>query len=548
MRSSVALALVLVSSFAAAAPPDLVVVISIDQFRQEYVTRFEPWFSEGGFRKLMAEGAAYPEAWFPYGTTYTCVGHATIGTGRLPQDHGIIANEWFDDRAKKSVYCVDDERARPSEGNDGAYSPVLLEGDSLGDRLQERYPGSKVIGVGIKDRAAILMAGRKADAAYWFDEDLPGFVSSSYYRWNREVLAFNESVPRRIAARPVWEPSGLIPEADLARVTYDPEHLWKHKGEDTGEGSFPHVIADADDLLYTPFANDLVLDFARHVLDVEWMGREDGSPDILWVGLSAQDYLGHNYGPDSREVADAVVRLDRSLEAFFADLERRFGERVVVAVTADHGTQAIPEVTRDKGLHGGRISIATTSASKTIGGLPPLRRDLEMRIAKRLGVELRDGHPVSSRFLLSLEQPSYYLNWERIEALGLDPQTVANAVRDSLLEIDGVAGAWTAAELMRVGPPSTPLEQMARLSFRPDRAGDVLAYLKPGYMWSGKTTGSTHGQPVEPDQHVILMLAGPGVPKGRHTERAEIQQLARTLGHLLGIDAGTPGGPLLPGF
>ncbi|HUF11361.1 MAG TPA: alkaline phosphatase family protein, partial [Rhodothermales bacterium] len=217
------IALLFLAAPLSAAPPDLIVVLVIDQFPQEYIERFAPHFVPGGFRQLMTEGAYYPQAWYPFATTYTCPGHATIGTGRLPSEHGIIANEWFDDENDRTVYCVDDARARGTAGSAGAYSPVLLGTDSLGDRLQERTPASKVIGIGLKDRSGILMAGRKGDAAYWFDDDLPAFVSSSYYQFNPRVLDFNERLESFIAANPRWEP--LQDVAGGAVRTDDPPEL-----------------------------------------------------------------------------------------------------------------------------------------------------------------------------------------------------------------------------------------------------------------------------------------------------------------------------------
>jgi hypothetical protein len=540
-------ALLLAALPSLAAPPDLVVVVVIDQFPQEYVERFAPYFSKGGFPRLMTDGAYYPQAWHPHATTYTCVGHAAIGTGRNPREHGIVANEWYDEERERTVYCVEDPRVRSTAGKEMGYSPVLLDGDSLGDRLQETYDPalSKVIGIGLKDRSGILMAGKKADAAYWFDPAVPGFVSSTYYRFNPRVLEFNRGVAEFIASVPEWAPSDLIPAADLPRVTWDPPEVAKHKG---GSG-FPHRIEKASQFVATPFANDLVLDLARHVIDVEWLGREDGAPDILWIGLSAMDYLGHSYGPDSLEVADAVVRLDRSLESFVSDLAVRFGDRVTVAVTADHGTQSIPEVLVRRGKAGGRVALTNPAASvTTIGGMSPVRRDLEKRIARKLGIRLSDASPMDDRMILRTTTPNFYLNWTRIEALRLDPERVRRAVRDSLLEIEGVAAAFTSSDLSVLREPASSVERAARLSFRADRSGDVVAYLEPGYIYSGGTTGSTHGQPVEADQHVLLMLWGAGVPRGVHPARVEIPQLARTLGALLGVDAGTPGGEVLPGF
>ncbi|HLJ75218.1 MAG TPA: alkaline phosphatase family protein, partial [Thermoanaerobaculia bacterium] len=236
-------------------PPDLIVVISIDQFRYDYLTRFAPYFSAGGFNRAMQHGADFRRALYPYSTTYTGPGHAAIGTGYTPSHSGIIANTWLDRLTGKPQYCVADDRAR------GGFSPVNLDSDSLGDRTRERYNGSKVIGIALKDRAAILMAGRKASAAYWFDSKLPGFTSSSYYHANQTLLTgFNKSVSTYTAAHPQWTQSQFIPQADLERMTHDPPALRKYKTRMDGLGvEFPHPIQSIAALEDTPFGNDLVL-------------------------------------------------------------------------------------------------------------------------------------------------------------------------------------------------------------------------------------------------------------------------------------------------
>src|SRR5438270_2399506 len=175
------LILLIALPLAAQKAPDLIVVVSVDQFRYEYLTRFEPYLSDGGFNRAIKHGANFTRALYPYAVTYTGPGHAAIGTGYVPARSGIVANTWLDRTTSTPVYCVDDMRAVRG------FLPLTLDSDSLGDRLQEKSAGSKVIGVALKDRAAILMAGRKATAAYWFDTKMPGFTSSSYYHANRTM-------------------------------------------------------------------------------------------------------------------------------------------------------------------------------------------------------------------------------------------------------------------------------------------------------------------------------------------------------------------------
>ncbi|HEX3578510.1 MAG TPA: alkaline phosphatase family protein, partial [Thermoanaerobaculia bacterium] len=465
--------LIVVSAFvaipvAAQQRPDLVVVISIDQFRYDYMTRFAPYFSEGGFNRALKGGANFRRSLYPYATTYTGPGHAAIGTGYTPSRSGIIANTWFDRLTASPEYCVNDERSR------GGFSPLNLASDSLGDRVGERYPGSKVIGIALKDRAAILMAGRKATAAYWFDPQAPGFTSSSYYAWNKSVVTeFNKTVTATLVAHPAWTQSDYIPAVDLGRITHDPPALRKYKTQREGLGvEFPHRIRSIDAFTYTPFGNDLVLDFAERVIDAEKLGTEDNAPDVIYLGLSSPDYLGHAFGPDSLEVADTVVRTDRQLADFFKWLDGKFGKRYSVAITSDHGVQSIPEVARDMGRDAGRVDMRNPNATvRTMGELAKERRALEKAVALKLGLKVGDETSTSDAFIVYFEEPAIYLNWMRIRELKLDGERVKRAVRDAAKQLKGVRTAFTNSELMATNKQAEDVEQAMRLSFRADRSG-----------------------------------------------------------------------------
>jgi predicted AlkP superfamily pyrophosphatase or phosphodiesterase len=525
--------------------PDLIVVISIDQFPYYYITRFQPYFAADGFNRALKHGANFTHSLYPYSVTFTGPGHAAIGTGYVPARSGIVANNWFDRSTGNVEYCVGDARAK------GGFSPLNLDSDSLGDRLQEHYPKSKVYGISLKDRAAILMAGRKANAAYWFDPAIPGFVSSAYYRFDKPLIdSFNATLPPFVATHTTWDQSSFIPTSDLARITHDPESLRKWKSDPKNLGTkFPHPIKNADALTYTPFGNEIVLQFAERLIDAEGLGTEDDNPDVVFLSLSSQDYLGHAFGPDSLEVADSVVRIDRELEAFFHDLDTKFGNRWTFAITADHGVQSIPEVARDMGREAGRVDMRNPAKSaKTFADLSPQRRDLEKRIAKSLGVKVTNATPLSKSFIVYFDEPAFYLNWTRIRDLNLDGERVKRAVRDAAKQIDGVSAAFTNSELNIPNPDAPPLEAAVRLSFRADRSGDILLTLKPGYIWnySDPPTGTTHGQPVEADQHVPTMLWGAGIRPGSFDEAVAPTFLAKTLAHLLGIDAGGAETRVLP--
>lgn len=525
--------------------PDLTVVIVIDQFRHDYLERFRPYFAPDGFRRFLDRGATFTNAYYPYSATFTGPGHAAIGTGYPPSENGIVGNDWYDRATGRNVYCVGDTRVA------GRFSPVHLQSDSLGDRVQEKFPGARVYAVALKDRAAILMAGRKATAAYWF-EPKTGFTSSSYYRSNTALMtSYNATIAADVAAHPEWVQSSYIPASDLPKLTYDPESLRKHKSDRAGLGvSFPHPIKSLDALTYTPFGNGLEIRFAQRLIETERLGVAGGSPDILFIGLSSPDYYGHSFGPESLEVADGIVRMDRDLASLFAWLDARYAGRYTAALSADHGVQSIPEVARALGRDAGRVSLRNPSAAiKTIGdlaGYAPARAELERLVAAALDQRIADDTPIDQGFISLFEEPSVYLNWSRVAASGLDGERVKRAVRDAAMKLKGVSGAFTNSELMTTRSPQSPIERSVRLAFRADRSGDVLITLKPGYVWGFNPNGATHGQPVDDDQHVPLLLWGRGVTAKRYEMRVAPTDIAKSLGSLFGVDAGAADSLLLP--
>ncbi|HEX6640649.1 MAG TPA: alkaline phosphatase family protein, partial [Thermoanaerobaculia bacterium] len=521
----------------AAESPRLIVVISVDQLRFDYVERFMPWLTERGFKRFTRDGAVFANARYRYSVTFTGPGHASIGTGLLPAENGIVGNSWFERDApldeaqwlwyfdditaytapalatRKAPpaepwwklggtprYCAYDERVRVSAGKSSGMSPVNLAGDALADRIKEHSPQSRVFALALKDRAAILMGGRRADAAYWFDRDLPGFVSSTYYRFNPDVFAFNESVRGYFPASAEWTPSPYIPTADLQRITFDPPGAWPLKNTTYG-GTFPHPVKTMKALTYAPFAQDLVLDFAQTIIATEKLGGGDAT-DVLFVGVTPTDYVGHYYGPDSMEVADNFVRLDRSLAHFLDALERRFGDRVLVALTADHGVQSNPEIVklRDPKADVGRLDLRTPDPNAAlIADLPPLRLHIERDLARRLGIAFDENASLAHALVFFFEEPSLWLNWKRIAELHLDPERVKRALRDVLLAMKkhGIADAWTNTQLLTPDANASRVQQLMRASYRSDRAGDVLMALRPGWIWMWGSNSTTHGQPVD---------------------------------------------------
>ena len=543
----------------AAERPALVVVLAVDQMRADYLDRFRPWFGRDGFQRFLERGARFPEARQRHAATLTCPGHTAIGSGLDPHDTGVVANDWIDVTTGRREYCVGDRGARwvgaPRNAPAIAIlpaSPVLLSGSFLGDRLKEKFPAARVVSVSLKDRSAVPMGGRKADAAVWFERSWGRFVTSSYYPPRPSILAFNEKLPAFFASHPRWELSGRIPEKDLARVTFDPPELARFKETLPGTGSaFPHVLPNPASVVESPMGDELLLDFARHAIRDFRLGRKPGgAPDLLFVGLSSLDYYGHRAGPDSREVADGIVRLDAQLEAFFRWLDAEVGaDRTLLFLTADHGTTPIPEVTREKerrrtgkgdpGL-AGRVDFGNALlVGAAVRDASPDRLALEKYLAAKFGYSLDPALPNALEGAVAgFEEPiGFYLNRPVIARRRLSAERVKEAIRDWARARPGVRVAFTNTEILDGLPATEPLSLAIARGFRLDRSPDVVVYLKPGWIFRSEP-GSTHGEPSDDDSRVPLLAWGPGVRAGSWNVRVSPLSIARTVGALFGFEAG----------
>lgn len=552
----------------AAEKPSLVIVISVDQMRPDYLERFRPYFGKDGFARFLEGGAVFSQARQRYASTFTGPGHAAIGAGLDPSHSGIVANYWYDDRDHREVYCVEDRRTQwvgtaPDAPKVSATpaSPVLEEDASLGDRLKEKLSASRVVGIALKDRAAVLMAGRRADAALWFEEGFSRFVTSTYYSPHEELLAFNERLPDFFAIHREWTLSGRIPDEALDRITFDPPALYEAKSPPEGFGAtFPHRLRTPRAAISSPFGDLLMLDLSRSVIETMRLGSRPSTPDLLFVGLSSTDYYGHWFGPGSKEIADGIVRLDAALEEFFQWIDARVGRgRVLLFLTADHGVQPLPEVTRatykektgqSDYLIAGRVDFSNSRDRQEDPTLKQLGGDrfaLEWFLAKKFGYELdTDARNASEGAIAYFQEPCFYLNRPVLARRGLSVEKVKEAVRDWIAARPGVLEAFTNTEILNGLPATAPFALAIERSFRADRSGDVFVVLKPGWMWSyGREAGTTHGQPHDDDARVPLLAWGPGVIPGTYAPRVSPISIARTVAALFGFVAGEPDAEIL---
>jgi len=542
--------------------PRLVVLIAVDQLRADYPERFTAHFGEKGFLRLAREGKVFTQARYSHAATLTGPGHSVIGSGIYGDRSGIVGNRWYSYETGKNANCAHApaRERKPGEcapevkgsalppGVTWIKSPCAFEGKTLAERVKERYPEARVVGVSIKDRSAILMAGKKADAAYWVEEGADGtasFACSAYYPSCRpEVLAYGNE--EGLSGKP--GPGGILPLfrkhpawAEWACSLPSPceqacpDDVTEAHAEEAGLGKrFPHPVKDAAALLTTPYGNDLLEGFAERVVEAHGLGRNRrGAPDVLALGFSSTDYFGHPFGPDSCEAADGMKRLDGTLGRFLDFLAARVGrENLLVFLTGDHGVAPLPEVSMKKGIPAGRLDFYGSSGrtKETIGDLPPLRQRLEYALARRLGIPMNARTPIASALVVAYHEPSLYLDRRRI---GEKTLHAARAwLKEALLQVEGIQEVYTAEEI-EAGEAPEPV----RLAFRKDRSGDLLVLLRPYWTMGGAEGGADHGQIHDYDARVPLMVWGGGVHPGVEDGAVDVAQIAPTLAAILGLDA-----------
>lgn len=519
--------------------PKLVVGIVVDQMRQEYLYRFENKFGENGFKRLMNGGFMLSNAHYNYVPTYTGPGHASIYTGSTPAIHGIIGNDWWDKNLKKTVNCVEDPRQKPvgnSDGN-GDVSPWRLLSTTITDELKLfTQKKSKVIGISIKDRGAVLPAGHFADAAYWFNTADGKFISSTYYfeavpAW---VDKFNGLKVAESYLSKEW--NTLLPIAQYTESGPDDspyEKVWKGKDKPV----FPYDLSKlnkanggADMLIHTAFGNDLLTDFALAALKGENLGKNSVT-DFFTISFSSTDLVGHSMGPNSVEVEDTYIRLDKNIETLLSKLDEEVGkDNYIVFLTADHAVVDAPQSLRDAKLPAG---IFTRGKA----------------LKDELNTYLQKNFP-NKTLIESVSNGQVFFNQELFSTdpkiAGIDLLIATDLVMNYIQSKEGVAQVYTRSSLKQANYNAAGLEGMIVRGFNHKRSGDVAFELEPGWLDWSSTYGTSHGSAYTYDTHVPMLFYGKGIRKGTTAERHDITDLAPTLSVLLKIKfpSGCTGKPI----
>jgi predicted AlkP superfamily pyrophosphatase or phosphodiesterase len=496
-------------------PPKLVVVVVVDQMRFDYYERFGPQW-HGGFAQARERGRFYTQARHAHALTETAPGHATIATGTHPSRHGVVANNWLDRTTNNSkVEAVADPNTTligSDKPGDGA-SPFALLRDGVGDWLQAVHPEAIVISLSIKDRAAILLGGKHPDAAIWYEDELGGYTSSTWY--GETLPAWVEAYNQKDRAAALYGEQGwVLRENDDvygdARRQTDPKFVSAF-GDYALTKQFPHVI-DVEGKLPrhvirdTPFGDRMTLELALEAVAAEGMGA-DAVPDLLLLSLSGGDYAGHRYGPNSVEIRDYYLHMDEALGEFIGALDQRLGDDYVLILTSDHGVAPIPEYSD--------IETAGRFVGKT--DVPPeLAATVKaLKLSKKHKPEFTYTHGVELAFPETVDEP------KQIE--------VRSELARRLRELDDLADAWTRDELLG-GEDRTEFAAAWRYSFHPERSAQILLQYAPGVVMYAEGTG--HGTPYDYDQHVPLVIVGPGIA-GTWTEPVRSVDIAPTIAALI---------------
>ncbi|MBV8896621.1 MAG: alkaline phosphatase family protein [Acidobacteriaceae bacterium] len=498
------------SPASSALKPKLVVGIIIDQFRYDYLTRFRADY-HGGLDQLMSKGADFTNANYAQVPTVTAVGHSIFMSGAMPSVSGIVGNAWYDRGEQKIVTSVCDWKEKivggpteppgPKCTDSDPASPRRLLVSTLGDELRAAHPDSKIVGISIKPRGAVLPSAHRAAGAFWFDDATGHFVSSTFYmkqlpNW---AAAFNE---RKLPAKYTEQEWAGFPS-------------WKFHPR---IGHAPYEAIPA-----SPWGNELIEAFAESAINGEQLGQRGGT-DLLTISFSSNDYVGHRVGPDAPEVRDMAIRTDQLIGKLFHLLDEKIGmKNVMVVLSADHGVAPIPQQGETARMPGGYIAvdpeeIVESALAHRFGNREWLIRgvgETSLYLNRETMADAKtDGHVI----------PESEIYTVAAHALLAAPQLHAARVYTRPQLENGITGDFIARDEMN--------------GFYAPRSGDLALVLEPNYMPG--TSGTTHFSPYVYDTHVPVLFMGPGIRAGQYDGAIQPNDIAPTLASMLGIQ--TPSG------
>ena len=510
----------LISTFPAnVSRPKLVVGLVVDQMRWDYLYRYYSRYSGGGFKRLINQGFSAENTFIPYTPTYTGCGHASIYTGSVPAINGIIGNDWYDPQQKRGIYCAEDTTVRTvgSDTRAGLMSPKNMLTTTITDelRLATNFK-SKVIGISLKDRGAILPAGHAANAAYWYDGQTGDWITSTHYM--TKLPKWLEDYNKTKLADKFFDKNwaSLYPIDTYVQSTADDvPYEGKARGEQTP--TFPHPLKlysgkNYEMIKSTPYGNTITLDLAKLAIQSENLGQ-GSSTDFLAVSCSATDYVGHQYGPNSIEAEDTYLRLDKDLEDFFNYLDTKIGKgNYLLFLSADHGAAHVSSFMTDNKLPGGNFS--------------------DSKVIKTLNTLIEEKYKVKKAIVTSTNS-QFYFDHEAIEAADADYTAIKALAIKTLKQEDEV---FDAVDLNNLSAETLPdqIKKAITNGYNAKRSGDIYYILKSNYFGGGKT-GTTHGSWNPYDTHIPCVFMGWNVKPGKTNKTHYMTDIAATLAAMLHI-------------
>ena len=501
------------------AKPKLVVGIVIDQMRWDYLYRFNQLYSTNGFKRLLGEGFSCENTFIPYTPTYTAVGHTCIYTGSVPSIHGIVGNNWYDKSLDKMVYCTDDSTVTTigNLSDAGKMSPENMWATTIGDelRLSNNFK-SKVIGIALKDRGAILPAGHSANAAYWYDDKGGKWISSTYYMADVPAWVKDFNAKDAVATYMSNDWNTLLPidQYDLS-TTDDKSYEASIFGETTV--TFPHKLSAIGASKYgsfrtTPFANTFTFDFAKQAIENEKLGSNTVT-DFLTLSISSTDYIGHSFGPNSIEIEDTYLRLDKDIADFLQYLDQKLGKgNYLTFLTADHGVAHVPAFLAEHKIPGGTFSDADFT------------KEINQLIESKFGVK---------NAVLAIVNYQVYLNFAEIEKQRKDKAAIVNSVINLLRQKPYIINVFETDKIMQA-TIAEPQKRMMTNGYNPKRSGDIQFTFKPGYF-DGGNKGTTHGLWNPYDAHIPLLFFGWNILPGKTNRETYMTDISATVAAMLQI-------------
>jgi predicted AlkP superfamily pyrophosphatase or phosphodiesterase len=511
--------------------PKLVVGIVVDQMRYDYWYRYFDKYSEGGFKRLLRDGFNCRNHHYHYAMTVTAAGHAAVYTGSIPAISGMVANEWFDQKLGRTVYCVDDSTVQTvgsTNNKAGKMSPRNLLVSTITDQLRIGTNfQSKVVGVAIKDRGSILPAGHTANAAYWFDTKTGNWITSDFYMKDLPNWVKNYNARKRPSElmQLGWKP--LLPLDQYTESTAD-NKPYESKLTGTTSPTLPQDLAGVSGDAYgilasTPHGNTITKEMALEALKNEDLGKGTAT-DFLAVSFSTPDYVGHAFGPNSVEEEDTFLKLDQDLAEMLNAFDEQVGKgNYMVFLSADHGVMDVPGFWKEHKLPAGILDVAK----------------LNSNLKEKLKATFGEGE-----YVRSTDNYQVYLNHETLKDKKISVEDVTKIARELFLPLDGVADVINLHDLGRANL-NDYLLTLYKNGTHAKRSGDVQIVVEPGWF-AGRLTGTTHGAPYNYDTHIPLLFYGWGVSKGETFERTAVADTAPTVAAMLKIlePSGSVGKPI----